>query len=384
MRASSPFARLALLWSLMVLAGCTDPYLPEAVQNPPSYLVVDGFINSKGVSTIKLTRTYSIGAKTAPPVEAKATMYIEEEGGPRYPLAESPAGTYTSTPRTLNPARRYRLHISTQTGKEYATDFAPVNITPRIDDFSWRATPEGLQFLISAHNDDPAATRFYRWDYEETWETIPVLIPTLEYRNLDPIPPGGLFPITTRFPQICWGNEKSPNIQIVNTTRLTQNAVRDYVVRTLPTTNSRLRHAYSILITQSAQSEAEYRYWDLMNKNTENIGTLFDPQPVQLTGNVHCLNDDAALAMGFVGVRSVEQQRLFIRRSELPFDWKVSSGYDNCVPDTVILRKEIIQSVFGGGQNVPLAYIRGGVLGIDRDCVDCRLHGTTVKPSFWP
>ncbi|GAB3861026.1 hypothetical protein GCM10028822_39870 [Hymenobacter terrigena] len=56
MRASSLFAPLALLWGLL-LAGCTDPYLPEAVQNPPSYLVVDGYINSKGVTTIKLSRT---------------------------------------------------------------------------------------------------------------------------------------------------------------------------------------------------------------------------------------------------------------------------------------------------------------------------------------
>ncbi|MBJ6107466.1 DUF4249 domain-containing protein [Hymenobacter sp. BT523] len=377
------FIGLALLWCAW-LGGCTDPYLPEAIQNPPSYLVVDGFVNSRGASTVRLSRTYAIGASTAPPAETKATVYVEEEGGARYPLAESPAGTYTSATRTLNPARRYRLTVRTQSGQEYASEFEAVRNTPRIDDFSWRATADGLQVIISTH-DAANATRFYRWDYEETWETVPVLIPTLEYRNLDPIPPGGLYPISAnaRFPRICWGNEKSTDIKLLSTTRLTQDIVSNYVVRALPTTSSRLRHLYSILVTQAAQSEAEYRYWELLKKNTENIGTLFDPQPVQLLGNVRCLTDEKALALGFVGVHSVEQQRLFIRYADLPNDWRISSGYDNCIPDT-IKKPEQFQAVFGGPQNVPLAYGGGGVLSIDRGCVDCRLYGTTVKPSFWP
>ncbi|WP_460611416.1 DUF4249 domain-containing protein [Hymenobacter terrigena] len=323
-----------------------------------------------------------MGAKTAPPAETRAVVYIEEEGGAHYPLTESTSGTYTSTSRTLNPARNYRLHISTQGGKEYLSGFEAVHNTPPIDDFSWRATADGLKLYVSAH-DASSSTHFYRWDYEETWESIPILIPTLEYRNFDRSPPGGLFPITVRFPQICWGNEKSPDIKLVNTSRLSQDVVHDYVVRTLPTTSSRLRHTYSILISQFAQSEAEYRYWELMKKNTENIGTLFDPQPVQLTGNVSCLNDDKALAMGFVGVHSVEQQRLFIRRSQLPFDWHISSGYDNCVPDT-IKKPLLIPIYFSSPDNIPLAYASAGVLGIDRGCVDCRLYGSTVKPSFWP
>ncbi|MBJ6107467.1 DUF4249 domain-containing protein [Hymenobacter sp. BT523] len=383
MRASFLSIPFAVLLGLVLLGGCTDPYLPEAIQNPPSYLVVDGFVNSKGATAVRLSRTYAIGAKTAPPAETKATVFVEEEGGARYPLAESPAGTYTSPIRTLNPARKYRLRINTADGQQYASGFEAVNTTPRIDDFSWRATPEGLKLLISTHNNDPAATRFYRWDYEETWESIPLLIPSLEYRNLDPMPPGGMFPITTRFPRICWGNEKSTDIKLVNTTRLSQNAVRDYVVRELPTTSSRLRHLYSILVTQAAQSEAEYRYWELLKKNTENIGTLFDPQPVQLLGNVRCLTDEKALALGFVGVHSMEQQRLFIRYLDLPNDWRISSGYDNCEPDT-IRDPRLYIAYFGGPYNVPLAYGGGGVLGVDRRCVDCRLYGSTVKPSFWP
>ena len=128
------------------LAGCTDPYLPDAIATPPSYLVVDGFLNSQGVSTIVLSRTAALAAKTAPPVETKATVYIEDKVGTRLLLAESSVkGTYTSAALTLNPARTYRLHLNTLAGKEYVSEFVPVKNTPPIDAVTWRPTSEGLQ-----------------------------------------------------------------------------------------------------------------------------------------------------------------------------------------------------------------------------------------------
>jgi hypothetical protein len=116
MRASLPTLRRLLPGLLALLSGCTDPYLPEALQSPPSYLVVDGFLNSQGVTTIKLTRTYAIASKTAPPTETKATVYLEDEAGTRTLLREAPTGTYTSPALTLSPARRYRLHLNTLWG----------------------------------------------------------------------------------------------------------------------------------------------------------------------------------------------------------------------------------------------------------------------------
>ena len=139
-------------------------------------------------------------------------------------------------------------------------------------------------------------------------------------------------------------------------------------------------------------------YWDQLRKNTENIGTLFDPLPTQLTGNVRCLNDENELALGYVGAHNLEQQRIFITRSELPRTWRVSNGYEACVPpDTLFLYKpapgpspeDKIQSAFAGGQVLPIDRVYGpaGIIGYtnkSRDCIDCRTRGTAVKPSFWP
>ncbi|QNH62004.1 DUF4249 domain-containing protein [Hymenobacter sediminicola] len=362
---------------LLLLPGCIDPYMPDGLSGPPNYLVVDGFLNSQGVTTIKLSRTYGIDTRTAPPVEARASVAIEQEAGPRIPLQEAPAGTYTSSSTVLNTARKYRLHIVTQDGKQYASEYVPVKNTPPIDSVTWTASSSGLDIQVNTH-DETNNTQYYRWDYDETWEIVPLLTPLLEYVN------NTFRPLTTPYPRICWGNQNSTAIDLTKTTNLSQDIVSKYSLRSYPATSERLRHTYSILVRQYAQTQEEYRYWEMLKKNTENIGTLFDPLPSQITGNVRCLTDESELAMGYVGAYSVQQKRIFIRRAQLPNYWRVSTGYDICIPPDTVEYKDV-RGTFNYKLNIPLYEIPGkGYLATGLDCVDCRLRGTSVKPSFWP
>lgn len=397
MRVLSASATQWLRWALvLLLPACTDPYQPDVLTSPPSYLVVDGFLNAQGVTTIKLSRTYAVGAKTAPPVETKATAYIEDEANTRQLLREAPAGTYTSASLTLNPARRYRLHLNTAAGLEYVSDFVPVKITPPIDKVSWGLDNSGVNVLVSTH-DDTRASQYYRWDYTETWEIVPVYFPTVEYVNRTV----GVRNIMVPFPTTCWGNAPSSQIQLDKTTSLSQDIVSNFPLRKIANTSDRLFRRYSILVQQYALTKEEYAYWELLRKNTENIGSLFDPQPSQLTGNVRCLNRATDLALGFVGAHSTTEKRLFISRQELPTNLPITSGYERCIPpDTVFLFPkfgpppppvaDILQISFAGpGALIPInsVIIGGSVAGYtakDKDCVDCRTRGTSVKPSYWP
>ncbi|GAB3574346.1 DUF4249 domain-containing protein [Hymenobacter daeguensis] len=393
MRTFSFTGRWALLSSLLALAGCTDPYMPDVISTPPSYLVVDGFLNSQGITTLRLSRTYAVAAKTAPPVETRATVYIEDEAGTRQLLTESSTvkGTYTSSFLTLSPARRYRLHLNTLAGKEYASDYVPVKTTPPIDAVTWRTDNDGLNIYVNTH-DPSGTTQYYRWETDETWEILPIYSPIVEYVG------GRMRDIVVPFPSICWGNAHSSIVQIDKTTALSQDVVSDFRVRQLPSTTERLFSQYSILVQQHALTKEEYAYWELLRKNTESIGSLFDPQPAQLTGNIHCLNG-TDVAVGFIGAHSLTERRIFIRRSALPTAWRVSNGYESCLPpDTVFLDRPspptpnpvlILQSAFAAGSNLPIYPLyKNGVINAytakSRDCIDCRTRGASVKPSYWP
>ena len=386
MRALLFSARAMHLWCLLLLLpSCVEPYMPEAISAAKSYLVVDGFINSQGTTTINLSRTYDLSAKTAPPVETAATVSIEEEGGLRYPLREgSTQGSYTSASLVLNPSKQYHLLIRTSGGKEYASDYAPVKTTPPIDSAPWEVSDMNFSIHVNTH-DNTNTTQYYRWEYEETWESRPDLVPVVEYLN------DRIQDIRTPYPLVCWQSAKSTAILLTNTIRLQQDVVSYFPLRSLPNTTDRLRYKYSILVRQHALTEAEYAYWELLKKNTESIGTLFDPLPAQLTGNVHCLNDDSELAFGYVGAHSVQEKRLFISRSELPSWWPLRTGYEDCIPPDMVDNNPIqLAATFKNNVLLPVRPVydpaTGAIIGYTYsvlECVDCRKRGTAVRPSFW-
>jgi hypothetical protein len=154
----------------------------------------------------------------------------------------------------------------------------------------------------------------------------------------------------------------------------------------MPPNSTKLRYKYSILVKQYSLSAEEFAYWELLQKNTENIGTIFDPQPSQLTGNVHSLSDAAEPVIGYVGVQSVAEKRIFIKRDELPRSWRALTGYEqNCpAPDTLRPATGSALEVFRSGRAIPIDRVEGGgLLYSSAECVDCRKRGTNVRPSFW-
>ena len=203
-----------------------------------------------------------------------------------------------------------------------------------------------------------------------------------------------------RYPDVCYGNARSTPVLLSKTTSLTQDVVADFPVKLLLPSTERLYTRYSILVQQHALTKEEYAYWELLRKNTESIGSLFDPQPAQLTGNVRCLSNPADLALGFVGAHSVSEKRLFIAHADLPAGWPRVSGYESCTPaDSVFLvpkgldnpptPAEILRTAFNTPTYLPIEpfYIKGfvgGYLAKSRDCVDCRTRGGATKPVFWP
>lgn len=389
--------KLLFFCLLAALSGCIEPYEPPVRDVPESFVVVDGFINSQGVSTIKLSRTINLSADTVPPAELGATVYIEAEDGIRYDLPQpnflttQNAGTYTSAYLTLDPQKKYRLHFTTAAGREYASDFVPVKTTPPIDNITWQPQEDGLQLYVNSH-DASNNTQYYRWRYEETWEYNSAYLTSLEYRD------GGIEFRNDNI-YVCWNTVPSSTIKISSTTRLNQDVVADYPLVTVPRNSVKLGRRYSILVKQYALSQEEYVYYELLRKNTENIGTLFDPLPTQLTGNVRCVTDAAEPVIGFVGARSETEKRIFVDNEELPTDWyRYTTGYEDCPPlDSIMIDYQVyhtieqVESSFSSGIYLALYPIYLG-MGMPKlvgytaasvACVDCRLRGTNVRPDFW-
>lgn len=379
-----------LLGGGLALGSCVDRYTPSVPPAAQANLVVDGFINAQGTTVIKLARTFSVNTKSTAPPEAQAQVVILDDAGQRYALTENPAGTYTSGALTLAPGRQYQLRITTAQGRDYASDSQPVVLAPPIDSVSWRPTPEqGVQLYVSTH-DAGAAARYYRWEYDETYQFTAAFESSVEY-----VPSANRLRARRASIYRCWRTQSSTAILQSTTTQLSQNIVASYPLLLVPP-DVRLRYGYSLLVRQVAQTPAEYDYWERLRKNTENLGTVNDPLPGKVTGNVHALADATEPVLGYVGVHSVTQKRLFIdATTQLPKPQPGSVFFDpayaNCLTLESVspLSRALAQLKTGSFTPVQpiINLFSGDTVGSTMTspaCADCRVRGTNVKPSYWP
>ncbi|MBS1604310.1 MAG: DUF4249 family protein, partial [Bacteroidetes bacterium] len=150
-----------------------------------------------------------------------------------------------------------------------------------------------------------------------------------------------------------------------------------------PRGSQKLSDRYSMLATQYVLSADAYKYWQIMQKNTQNLGSLFDPQPSQLQGNYHCISQPTTPVIGYLSASPLQQLRLFIPNSQV-HNW--DTAHDECQAiywysdPNDFHNYNYTDTLYG-----PWYFVSGGGLVLTkRTCIDCRLQGgSTQRPSFW-
>jgi len=152
--------------------------------------------------------------------------------------------------------------------------------------------------------------------------------------------------------------------------------------------DERIRLKYSILVKQYGVTKEAYDYWLQLQQNTESLGTLFDPQPSQLTGNIKCSSDLSEPVLGFFSAGTTSEKRIFISSDYLPRVRKYVTSFDNCSADTLQVRNipgignlsnVYLLDPLPPGPGTPTAYSY-----TNASCADCRSAGGTIAPPpFW-
>jgi hypothetical protein len=372
---------------ILSIVNCKEKYLPPITSPATGYLVVEGFINSGLEPTsITLTRTNRLYDTANIVYEHNAAVEIESENNEIFPLPESGNGVYVSLPLSLNKNEKYRLRINTQDGKEYVSDFTPVKSTPPIDDITWKREDNGLKIYVNTH-DSLNNIKYYQWTYEETWEIHSAYISIMAY-IIDPTT-NLITGITITAPPIdsskytCWQSENSTDIILGSSEKLS--TAKIYLpILSIKQGSEKLSVLYSINVKQYALSHDAYLFHQKIKKNTEQLGSIFDPQPSELKGNIHCITNPAEIVVGFVDISEEQKKRIFISNAQVP-DWNYNT---DC--HTYIIPNQADNINLSGPGLVPL-YPRTmrGLAVIDFyastiSCVDCTTRGTNIKPSFWP
>jgi hypothetical protein len=378
-----------LLFSLLLITlqwQCVQKYNSPYVSPPTGYLVVEGYISGNSPTQYTLSRTIPLPGDSAIPQETGAKVQVEGTDNSVEPLTEQSPGTYVANSLALNIATQYRLRITTSDGQQYLSSYVPYKPTPPIDSVSWTNSSNGVQIYVNTH--DPAnATRYYQWTYGETWEYN-----SAEYSQEEYDTAANTVVQRPLADQIytCWHSDSSTNILISSSAKLAQDVIYLQPLTLIPPNGPQLSVLYSIYVRQYALTEDGYNFLTLMQSNTESLGTIFDPTPSQLKGNIQCLTNPNEPVVGYVSAGTVQQQRIFIKHSQVPY-WDYA--FHCAAADTLLKPPDSahLKIYFDQDGYIPLfADITptGNLVGYYAnfpDCIDCRLQGgTTQEPSFWP
>ncbi|MEO5682283.1 MAG: DUF4249 domain-containing protein [Chitinophagaceae bacterium] len=372
----------SLLLFLCVVCQCRKPYEPAVFTKADNYLVVDGFINTSaaGITTIVLSRTKNLTDTVLSIPERRATVSIQNAAGSSYSLQETGTnGVYVSNALVLDNSGQYKILITTAGGSQYQSDLVSARQTPVIDSVNWQQNSKGVQLYVNTH-DATNSTRYYRWQYAQTWEYHSQLETIWGIAN-------GLVYVRTPAEQvhICYSTSLSSGVLIGTSAALSQDVISAALLGTIPQDDSTLAYRSSFLVTQYALTAPAYFYWQIIQKNSEQLGTLFDLQPSQLEGNIHCVTSPNEPVIGFMSATNQQQKRIFISNADLQ-NWQPAAGGYNCALVNVPQNPANFLLVdLPDNSYAPWYYVSMGPLVLAKGvCVDCTLSGgTNVKPAFW-
>ncbi|HTS46104.1 MAG TPA: DUF4249 domain-containing protein [Puia sp.] len=283
------------------------------IRNVSPNLVVEGSITtSPPPYTIKLSYSGAFDATyqlTPENYISDAQVVIEDDLGDSTSCQWQYNGTYLSTDSNFigKVGRAYTLKIRLSNGKTYVSNQEKITPVPSIDsvtityDSSYISDVRPTQFIISVNTHDPAgAQNYYRW-------TASAYVPRKSYGWPCSIssPPCGIY--CTCF-ALCVQYTPNNAINVMSDQfvdgREIQQPVYYSPVYWFGT--------HFIEMEQYSINKDVYIFWNQYLAQTNRTGSILDPLPAPLLGNVHNQADSNDVALGIFSASDVVSKKIKI------------------------------------------------------------------------
>jgi hypothetical protein len=358
-----------VIFLFCLLNSCIVQFIPS-VSEDKELLVVQGVITDQPEQdTIKLSKSQPLGlVSDAIPITG-CNVTLSDNQGMNISLNEMKPGSYVA-PQDFHGeiGRLYTLHIKYK-GLDYESTPMEMMPVPSIDSLFWKKITlepsvgffkgvDACQIYLNSY-DPQNLCKYYRWDFMETW------ILRL------------LFPVVN---QTCWISERSHDVNIKNTSTLTESRIDHYPIKYITNVTDRLKTEYSILVNQYSMSEEEYVYWEKIQNVNVNVGGLYDIIPASIPSNMKCIEDPSEQVLGYFSVSAKSSKRIFIKDNFAG----IINHYADCVLDTTAYVDPPGLGVFVWIlEDEPHFIPPFKVLTDKKGCADCTVRGSNIKPDFW-
>ncbi|WP_373523245.1 DUF4249 domain-containing protein [Aquiflexum sp.] len=311
----------------ILITSCIDPYTIEAPEGESMLSVEGNITDGPGPHIIKVSRTATYGSVFVdfirPVVQANVAIrefetglmiFLNEVRGGVY---ETPAGFSATT------GNSYSLLITTREGLEYTSFPSKANKAPSLDSLTYhtitipskdRLNPRSGIKLV-AHFSDPSDDRNnYFWNIKNavsTVETYPEFYKSPRKLPTDPYEP-----------KECCKYCDVPGFTVsrglfleddTNFNGLRTSQTAGYI----EDDGYRLAFRYRFDFEQMAISEETFRYLRLVNQQMILTGSVFDPPPANIRGNMISITNPDETVLGHFFAAGISSKKVSLRGSEL-------------------------------------------------------------------
>ncbi|WP_101444748.1 DUF4249 domain-containing protein [Pontibacter ramchanderi] len=300
------------------MASCIDPIVIQTGETEPK-LVVSGLITDQSDESLnKVSLSWSEPFDGESKVVYNrpvlgASVKILDNRGTGFQLIEGERGVYFLPQYMAGEAgQQYRLYIKLQDGREYESAPELLQPSPQMEQVSYtfkeftevvkngsgelvEQTTDG--FEVYATVQDPAGkSNYYRWDATGVFEYFS--------RAPDVIP----IPATQ-----CWSFVGRVTGRAVTANdRLFNGNIHKQTVVVLP---ADMPTKYLVRVRQYALTEQAHEFWRLFEQQQSSVGSIFDPPPAKIRGNLYSLSNPGEEVIGYFGASGISEKGLLINRA---------------------------------------------------------------------
>ncbi len=372
--------------------GCLERFEPQGVE-AVKLLVVEGHLaDGDKENIIRLSRTRTVNMEDVVP-EENAVVKVVDSRLSSFVFEEVKPGVYSIEANDFDArvGEKYTLDIVTNDGSHYQSKVVTLKQTPPLEKVYYRSetrlkdedgTLSGIAIYLDTF-DPNNATNYYRWEWTENWEIKMPINSKFDFKvDKDTVEMGYPIPKETRV-DVCYSSDTSSRVMVASTKSLTEDRVKRYELNFVSSRGFKLSSLYGIIVKQYALDEESYAYWEALRATSEGLGTLFDPQPYQLTGNVFNVDDRDEPVLGYFDASTVSVNSLVVIRDQLD---SIVYPLEQCFQEIDTVPYRLVQGLLESGYLIDTVGLFGTtyVTMVPRDCADCRLYGSLERPKFRP
>ncbi|WP_317174486.1 DUF4249 domain-containing protein [Aquiflexum lacus] len=298
---------------------------------PQRLLNVEGYITTiPKAHQIKLSQAEKFGPEfvgLGRPVTS-ATVLIKDDLGSVENLVEVGSGYYATSPDfAAVVGRSYNLEIYLLDGSRYVSLSETAMPVPEVDSVTYHSVRtvttdrlnDEIGVRVMAHfQDPPDVENYYFWNVLES-DFVLITEPELYLLPFDhPTNPRG--PAPKDCCAKCFHKDKPKPTNIITVSDVDFDGIyQNRRIAYVRDDGLRFKETYRLDIQHLSVSAETYRFLKLIDQQLSLTGSVFDPPPANIRGNIISLNDRDEQALGHFFVSDERFLRVYIIRDQLEF-----------------------------------------------------------------